>query len=184
MGVVSTIVAVAAVASAVGTYRSYQEQRKASKAQRRAAQEQREINRQQEARNAQQSTMERRQQLREERIRRARILQSAENMGVGSSSGAMGAVGGLSTNLSSNLGANLGSLRSARTISRHSQNQADFMSAANQHMANANMWGQLSSFSSSIFSAGGGFGAFNGGSVTDVSGTPHRGVNWGFSASL
>lgn len=184
MGIVAVAVAALAV-SAGSAYMSYEQQKKASRNQRRAADEQRKINAQQEANNAQQAARERRQQIREERVRRARILQSSENMGVGDSSGSLGATGSLATNLSDNLGSNLSALRSAQIISRHSQRQADFMSAAGQNMANANMWGQVSSFAGSVFSAAGGYGALNSGStVTDVSGTQRQGVKWNFSSSF
>jgi hypothetical protein len=182
----STIIGIASLAVAAGgAYMSYQQQREAARNQRRAADEQRKINAQTQARQAQDAARERRQQIREERVRRARILQSSENMGVSNSSGQIGAVGALSTNLSSNIGDNLGALQTARTISGHSQRQADFTSAANQNMANANLWGQASSFGSSIFNQVGGFSAFNRGStVESIGGTQHQGVRWNFSSPI
>lgn len=181
MAALTTVVAVAGLALAAGgTYMSYQQQRAAARNQRKAADEQKKINAQTEARQAQEAARERRQQLREERVKRARVLQSAENMGVSGSSGQIGAVGALSTNLSSNIGDNLGALNTARTISRHSQRQADYIGAANQNNANASLWGQVGSFGGSLFNQAGGFGAFDKGStVTDVSGRVHTGVTWG-----
>lgn len=177
----STIIGIASLAVAAGSaYMSYQQQREAARNQRRAAEEQRKINAQTQARQAQEAARERRQQIREERVRRARILQSSENLGVSGSSGEIGAVGALSTNLSSNIGDNIGALDTARTISGFSQRQADFVSAANQNLATANLWGQASSFSSSIFNQVGGFNSLFGGStVSDVGGQRHQGVQWG-----
>src|SRR5690606_1636712 len=97
----------------------------------------------------------------EERVRRARILQSAENTGVEGSSGEIGALGALSTNLGANLGFNASRLASSNRISAASQAAADYTSDANQNLANANMWGQVSNFGSSIFNTAGGFNVFN-----------------------
>lgn len=187
MAAVTTIVTVAAVAVAAGgAYMSYQQQRAAARNQRKAAEEQRKANAAQEARQAQEAARERRQQLREERVRRARILQSSENLGVSGSSGELGAIGALATNLSSNIGDNIGALNTARTISRHNQRAADYQSAAAQNMANASLWGQVSSFGSSMFNAAGGTNSLfgSGQTVTDVSGKVHQGVRWTESYKL
>ena len=107
-------------------------------------------------------------------------------MGVAGSSGEMGAVGALATNLSSNIGHNIGALDSSRQISRHNQRAADYQSAASQNMANASLWGQVSSFGGSMFSAAGGANSLFGGgqTVTDVSGKTHTGVRWSESYKL
>src|SRR5690606_9104730 len=115
------------------------------------------IQREQEAQNAKAASDERRQQLREERVRRGRVMQSAANTGVAGSSGELGALGALATNLNTNIGANLGMLQSAQNISGYSQNAATAMGQANQAGANASLWNQVSGIGSSIFSAGGGF---------------------------
>ena len=77
------------------------------------------------ARNKSQELEEQRRQIREERIRRARIMQSSENMGTQSSSGEAGAVGSLSTKLGSNLGFNLGANYLADQQTQAMQGAAD-----------------------------------------------------------
>lgn len=71
-----------------------------------------------------------RRQIREERIRRARILQSSENAGTQSSSGEAGAVGSLSTKLGSNLGFALGAGYLADQQTQAMQGAADAASNA------------------------------------------------------
>lgn len=80
----------------------------------------------QRAANASAAAKERRQQIREERIRRATILQSSENSDVQGSSGESGALGSLSTQLGSNIGFNLGQMQSANNISIFQQKAADW----------------------------------------------------------
>lgn len=118
--------------------------------QQQAAREGKKAQREQEAMNAARSAQERRQQIREERIRRARILQSSENTGVTESSGQIGAEGGLATQLSGNVGFNRGQIRSAGMIS-------DFQQNAQDAMDQASLWGQVGQLSGSIFGAAGGF---------------------------
>lgn len=159
MSAVTTIIAGASLAlSAGGAYMSYQQQRQASKAQDRAAEEQRGIQGEQKAANAEAAAAERRQQVREARIRRAQILQSAENTGTAASSGEVGALSSLSTQLNTNLGTNASSLNRAGRISNMSQRAADAGSQANQHMMNAGVYQGLSNLGGSIFQASGGWG--------------------------
>lgn len=115
-----------------------------------AAREGKKGQREQEAMNAARAAQERRQQIREERIRRARILQSSENTGVSESSGQIGAEGSLATQLSGNVGFNRGQIRSAGMIS-------DFQQNAQDAIDQANLWGQVGQLSGSIFGAAGGF---------------------------
>lgn len=119
--------------------------------QRKAAGEQKDARKEQQAMNAAQAAQERRQQIREERIRRARILQASENTGVTASSGEIGSVGGMATQLQSNVGFNRGMQRSADAISNFQQNAQDAMDRA----AMAQQIGQLGQ---SIFGAMGSFG--------------------------
>lgn len=67
----------------------------------------------------------RRQKLREERIRRARIIATSENTGTGSSSGAIGSVGALQTNLSGMVASASGESKANNGISRQNQIAAD-----------------------------------------------------------
>ena len=141
MGIELAILAVAVA----GTAYSISEQEKAKDKQKEAVREQGKIRNEQKAQNEAQAAQERRKQLREERIRRAKILSTSQAAGVTGSSGESGAIGGLSTQLSSNLGTNLGALNSASDISLFSQNAANYSSAADQANANAQMAGQVSS---------------------------------------
>lgn len=143
-----TIAAISLAVTAVSTAATIQSQQE-------AAREGKKAQREQAAMNAARAAQERRQQIREERIRRARILQSSEATGVSGSSGEAGAVGGMATQLQSNIGFNLGAQRSAGLIS-------DFQQNAQDAMDRASLFQQVGSLSGSIFSAAGGFGAFQG----------------------
>jgi hypothetical protein len=72
-----------------------------------------------------------RQRVREERIRRAQILAASENQGASSSSGALGAIGALSTNLSGMVGSMMGESKSNAGINKFTQKAADYTSQAN-----------------------------------------------------
>ena len=157
-------VIIAGISAAVGVGSAIQQQsaqKKAQDAQNRANEEQTKARQEQQAGQAAQAAQERRAQIREERSRRARILQSSENTGVGISSGAVGATGGLATELGANLGANLGAIQRGQNISQFGQNAADFMSSAQSHINDANTWGQIGSLSTSIFNQVGGFKNFS-----------------------
>lgn len=116
-------------------------------AQQKAAGEQEKAQKEQQAMNAAKAAQERRQQVREERIRQARLLQASENTGTTDSSGQIGAEGSLATQLQGNVGFNLGLQRSAANISRFNQNATDYLEEAQ-------MWKAVGNISSSIFSAG------------------------------
>ena len=157
MAAVSTIIM--ATAATVGVA-SYVEAKDARKDQARAVARQNEVQRQmqseQKAANVSAAAAERRQQIREARVRRARIMQGAANTGTMGSSSAFGALGGISTNLGSNIGANLGSIQTANNLTDLGQTAADFGTQANL----ANIKGQnatsMFQLSSSIFSGVGG----------------------------
>jgi hypothetical protein len=138
--------------------------------QRKAQGEQEKIQGEQRAQNAAQAAAERRTQIREERVRRARIMQSSENTGVSGSSGEFGALGALGVNLATNVGTNAGRVAAGGRISEYAQNASGFMSAAqdkgvqaNNFMQDAAMGDQLFSLGGSIFSSAGGFGALKSG---------------------
>jgi flavin-dependent dehydrogenase len=63
----------------------------------------------------------RRQKLREERIRRARIIAASENTGTGSSSGASGSVAALSTNLQGMVASASGQSKANEGINKQNQ---------------------------------------------------------------
>lgn len=125
MAAVSSIIAAAALAA---TAASAYEQRQQAKA---AAKERKEQAAISSAEQQAQQQGQRRQQLREERIRRAQILQASENTGVTASSGQLGSVSALGTNTASNVA----------SLSRQA-NAATGISSSAQREANANLRGQ------------------------------------------
>lgn len=109
----------------------------------------------------------RRQQLRQERIRRAAILQASENTGVSGSSGAIGSTGALQTNT----GTNLSNLAAGASASRGLEDASRRRAAA---ISTGQTAGAIGSISGSIFQQAGGFGALQ--SVT----APSSPVDGGF----
>lgn len=121
--------------------------------QKKAAAEQKKIGLEQKAQGEANAAAERRKQIREERLKRSKMLAITNSAGASGSSGEMGATGSLSTQLQSNIGSNLGNLQTANNISIFSQNSADFTSKANQFQADAQFWGQVSSLATSAGAA-------------------------------
>lgn len=121
---------------------SIQQQQQARKEQKKARNEQ-------EAMNAERSAAERRQQIREERIRRAQIEQASANTGTASSSGAVGAVGNLSSTLATNLGFNFAQVQHASNISAFNQSATDKLGRAQTY----SQLGSLAMNGSSLFSS-------------------------------
>jgi hypothetical protein len=147
----------AAVVSATVAVVSYTEAQSAREEQKQAAQqaaaERKDARSVQEAGQAQQAAMERRQQIREERVRRSKIMQSAQNTGTAYSSGETGAVGGLSTQLGTNIGENLGAIQRGQQISTFSQNAANFDLTSNLAGLDAQNAQSLFQLSTSIFAS-------------------------------
>lgn len=145
-------------------YDGIQERKKTSSAYESAANEQKKANREQDALNFQKRTEERRNLVREERVRRARLLQAAENTGASYSSGEAGALGSMNTQLQSNLGANAASADIGGRLSGYLQNAADFNTAAQKSAMAAQNADQLFSiFGKAAGSMGGAGGAGAGG---------------------
>lgn len=156
---VLTAIAVAAVAiSAYSAYEGHEARAEASDNYKAQANEQRHAGAEQRALNFQQQAEERRSQIREERVRRAKILQASEDTGVAGSSGEFGAIGSLSTTLSNNLGINAGRAEAGNRIGGYMQNAADFGTAAQQAVLQAQNADALFNVGMSIFSATGGGG--------------------------
>lgn len=180
----SIVVGLAVTASAVGAYQGYQARKDAKSAARKSAAEQRKIQAEQRAMNAQQQAQERRQQIREERVRRARVLQAANNSGTGESSGMLGALGSLSTQLFNNVGINLGRAAASDRISMFSQNAANF----NLDMQNAGYKAQnadaVMGMGMSIFNAAGGLSAFGGGHTPNADGAGASGRAFDYSDNM
>lgn len=144
-----------ATAAGAGAVVAYDEAEKAKAKQQellqQSAEEQRKAVSVSQAGQAQQAAMEARQQIREERVRRARVLQSAQNTGTAFSSGEFGALGSLSTGLSANMGANRGALQRGQQISLFQQNAADLNLDAQFAGFEAQNMQSLFSLSTSIF---------------------------------
>ncbi len=81
----------------------------------------------------------RRQLLREERIRRARILQGSENSGGSGSSGETGALGAINTNVSGQIAASTGESKANTGINIQNQKATDFDNQARQAL----QWGEV-----------------------------------------
>lgn len=158
MGIDPVTIGLASLAlTAVSTISQMDAQDDARSAQQAANEQQRIAQQEQKAAQSAQAAAERRQQIREERIKRARIMQSSENTGVTASSGAAGAAGSLSTQLASNLGFNIGQRQAGENISTANQNAADFLSSANNSISSSNQWGQVQGLSLNVFDKAGGF---------------------------
>ena len=158
-----TEVIIAAASLAVTAYSANEQQKAAEEAKserQKAYNEQVKAQSEQKAMNAAQAAQEQRNQIREERIKRARIIQASENTGVGISSGVSGGTGSLSTQLGAGLGFNTGQVNKAAAISDNNQTAAGFLSSAENKIMQANQWGQIGSLGMSIFSQSGGFSNF------------------------
>lgn len=162
MGVEVALAAASLAAGAASAYKQAQEQKEAKKDAKKAEAERNKARAEQRASNAAQAAAERRAQIREERVRRAKVIQASENTGVSGSSGEAGATGNLATTLGSNIGMNLGAIQTAENISQANQNAANFLGSAQSHQADAAMWGGVGQLSQSIFSASGGFNTLEG----------------------
>lgn len=127
MGIVTGILYAVAAIGAYMAHDARQEQKRANAS---AAAEQKKVRGEENALNASKQAQERRAQIREERVRRGRIMQAAENTGVGGSSGESGALGSLGTQLQTNLGINAGYAAAGQRIGEYQQNAADFNLAA------------------------------------------------------
>lgn len=93
-----------------------------------------------------------RKSVREERIRRAQILNQAENTGTSASSGAIGSTGALSTNLRSGAAFAQSNIKAHESVNRHLQNAADIETDAATFGAFANLFSSaLNTFGSVDF---------------------------------
>lgn len=148
-----TIILIASAVIGTASYVEAKDAREeASSNARRSAEAQRKAQEIQQAGSAQQAAAERRQQIREERVRRARIMQASSNTGTVGGSAEFGAIGGLGTQLQSNIGQNLGAIQRGQEIGSFGQQAADFTTAANRNMNDATNAQSLFSLSTSIFS--------------------------------
>lgn len=143
-------VILAAASLAVTAY-SAVEQNKAAKEQ---AAAQKKVSEETTASNTARQMAERRQQIREERVKRARILASSEASGTTGSSGEIGAVGSLNTQLGSNVGSNQSAIQSGQRISVFQQQAADAQLDGQQAGALGSLANAAIGVGGSIFSSG------------------------------
>lgn len=148
MAAITTIAAVASVVVAGATAYEAKQQAKS------AAKKQKEAGQVSAAEQAAQQTAQTRAQIREERVRRAQILQSSESTGVTGSSGALGSVGALQTSVGTNLASASRQAASAQAITGLTQQAADFNAKAREIQA-------IGSVASSAIMAGGNMFAAN-----------------------
>lgn len=144
MAIVGTIVAAASLGFSI--YANEQARSDAKDARR----EQEKAQAEQRAQNASSSAEERRKQVREERIRRARILQASSNTGTAESSGEIGALGSLSTQLSTNIGLSTMAQQRANNISIFNQNASDSLFSAQEWQNNARTVSEVAGFASDL----------------------------------
>lgn len=160
MAVTTTMVALASLGIGAASFIQQQEAAgEARSAQERARGEQEKIRGEQKAQNAAMAAQERRAQIREERVRRARISQSATGTGVAGGSGEFGAIGALGTNLATNIGANIGKVAAGERTSGYAQQAATFMGQAAAAASDAQQSAQLFSLATNIFDRSGGIGS-------------------------
>lgn len=171
MAAATTFAIIGLAVSAGGIIAGQAQARSAQRSSRAAADEASRVRAEEEAQGSRSAAQERRQQIREERIKRAQIMNQAELTGTSDSSGEMGATGGMSQQLGSNLGMNQGSILRGQRISGFLQNQANFMSAAQSSQARAGTYRQVGQLGGSLFSAAGGWSAFGKGGSASGMGT-------------
>lgn len=138
--VLAAVAAVAAVGSAGAGIIAGNQQRAAG---RHAADLQRQAQSEQAAQNTAKAAAERRQQVRDERIRIARIDQSAANTGTTGSSGELGATSSIATQTSNNVGINLGAIQAGNNISALNQQAADSIFQGQQAASTAQDFGSI-----------------------------------------
>lgn len=142
---------IAAVAAVAGTAASVVAGNQSRAAARHSADLQEQAQDETLAQNAQNAAEQQRQQLREARVKQARILQSATNTGADQSSGELGAIGAVATNLSNNQGISLGALQRSQTIGNLNQDAADSRFEAQQDAQEGQLYGSIGSVGQSIF---------------------------------
>lgn len=143
--VAAAVAAVGLLVNASGQEKAKIEADKAADAARHSQEEQRSVV-------ASQQASDRRAQVREERVRRARIMQGSENSGTAGSSSEAGAVGSIATQFFGNIGTSLGGQRVASNISSFQQTAADFRTQSNVAQQQAVMGGQAVQVAGNIFS--------------------------------
>jgi hypothetical protein len=143
MGIETAALVVAAVAAVGGATTSIIAGNQQRAAARHAADDQRQAQEIQNADNATKQAAERRQQIRDERIRIARVQQAAANTGTESSSGELGAIGSITTQTNNNIGINLGAAQRGTDISILNQDAADSIFQGQQAAGTTGAFGSI-----------------------------------------
>ena len=146
MAALTTIALVGLAVGTVGTIASMSQQRKAAKAAEQSSAWQENSQAEQSAANARESAIARRQAIREERVKRALILQASETAGTSGSSGEVGALGGMSTQLGSNMGTSQGMVMQGQRISFNNQAASNWGAKAGTYQNRSNAYQQLGNF--------------------------------------
>lgn len=120
-------------------------QDKAERAQERARNEQEKSRAVQGAENASKARAEKVRQLREARILRGQMLGQSEATGVTGSSGSISALESLAAKSGDAIAMNIGAIEAANQMSIFEQNAVNFQGEAQNHVNDANMWGQVGS---------------------------------------
>ena len=145
------------VVAVVGANQAHEAQNAQAIATTGMANEQKKAQSEQKAIGMQKQAEERRKLVREERVRRAQIIQSSENSGTSSSSGETGAISSMGTQLGSNLGSNVGMAAAGERIGGYMQNAADFQLSAQNAAMDAQSGQSLFNIGTSMFNSAGGF---------------------------
>ena len=106
-------------------------------ADKKAAEAQKETNRIIQAATKNNSLEQRRQKIREERLRRAQLLQAGENTNGGGSSGESGAISSLSANLAGQVAGSRSEGRANTGVNKYQQKSLDYQIQSRSIMANA-----------------------------------------------
>ncbi len=131
---------VVAALAAVSYDQAERQEDKSHEQTQRARAEQRQARAEQGAQNEAQRAAERRRQLREERVKRAKMIQAGINTGTEDSSGILGGEANLATQRGSGIGLQLGMEQSADNISMFEQNAANWLGGAQGAMNKSNQW--------------------------------------------
>lgn len=151
MGVTTGIIG--AVAAVAGTAASVVQGNKARADARAASDKQQSAANEVQAQNAQQLAEAQRQQIRDDRVKQARVMQGATNSGADLSSGELGAVGALATNLSNNQEQSLGAAQRSQTISDLNQSAANDLFSSRQDSQLGSEFASFGQVGGSIFGA-------------------------------
>ena len=147
---------IAAIALGLGAVSAYKQSQAAGE----AADAQKEANEAQSRAASIEAQKARVQQVREARIRRAQVLASGTNSGLGfGSSGIGGAVG----SISSQMGENIGTINTQQTFA---QATSSALQKSADAQVDAQKWQMIGEFSKSIFTQQGGFGTIFGGNTS------------------